>query len=303
LSCYFVRYIETKTRSEGIETASEAAEEATAELKPRPDLRGLRPNAAKSQTGPLPLRINWNQDPIWGDWDLYCSILAMVKYIETKTRSEGIETLLLEWLFFVSDHLIETKTRSEGIETKGRIETHTLCSLNWNQDPIWGDWDSSSKSWTIGSSSSDWNQDPIWGDWDLSASSTSFTFASNIIETKTRSEGIETFEHTFCHNQIDYYIETKTRSEGIETSTSSAIGVEFVYPYWNQDPIWGDWDSKTGSVLVWTIIYWNQDPIWGDWDLTCGRWDFGEPIYIETKTRSEGIETEVVRLNRFDIIY
>ena len=86
--------IETKTRSEGIETiAAFTASALLTVLKPRPDLRGLR----------LFSRIS-------------SEFLNIA--IETKTRSEGIETGLLAGFDNGENASIETKTRSEGIETQ-----------------------------------------------------------------------------------------------------------------------------------------------------------------------------------------
>ena len=88
--------IETKTRSEGIETRilppQMISQSSARRLKPRPDLRGLRQEEA-------------------------LILHALLFFIETKTRSEGIETSHCD-SFIINLFLhIETKTRSEGIET------------------------------------------------------------------------------------------------------------------------------------------------------------------------------------------
>ena len=61
-------------------------------------------------------KLNWNNDPIWGDWD----INDKFKFCHFR---------------------IETMTRFEGIETKGQKKRLSPLWDYWNNDPIWGDWD------------------------------------------------------------------------------------------------------------------------------------------------------------------
>ena len=65
---------------------------------------------------------------------------GVILIIETKTRSEGIETVVHPTTVR-SPRIIETKTRSEGIETGISISIPLTTIFDWNQDPIWGDWD------------------------------------------------------------------------------------------------------------------------------------------------------------------
>ena len=112
--------------------------------------------------------MNWNQDPIWGDWDPeFQSQFRLQRFlpIETKTRSEGIETSTNTPTLYCS--IIETKTRSEGIETVQVYFLLLFLFLILKPRP------------------------------DLRGLRQVFSIAgmiTRIIETKTRSEGIETTE-------------------------------------------------------------------------------------------------------------
>ena len=88
--------------------------------------------------------------------------------------------------------------------------------------------------------------------------------ARSAIETKTRSEGIETLD--LFSTQLLYLIETKTRSEGIETIlTRRVINIIRII------------ETKTRSEGIETTT------VFLHWPRSLTK--------IETKTRSEGIET------------
>ena len=134
--------------------------------------------------------LNWNNDPIWGDWDIITPFKrsTISNKIETMTRFEGIETIAPSNFF----------------------NSHWF--IYWNNDPIWGDWDFKNY-YIFFHLSLHWNNDPIWGDWDP-------------ILLKFYSS--------------QYSIETMTRFEGIETEFK--VFIPFYFVNWNNDPIWGDWD-------------------------------------------------------------
>ena len=87
-------------------------------MKPRPDLRGLRPPQAGIKGTHPSAWIETKTRSEGIETELFLLELINIIIIETKTRSEGIETNVVWFNCFLSSLAnIETKTRSEGIET------------------------------------------------------------------------------------------------------------------------------------------------------------------------------------------
>ena len=208
-------------------------------------------------------------------------------------------------------------TRFEGIETAQNCILDKYAIKNWNNDPIWGDWDPTpSIFWIL---LLNWNNDPIWGDWDM-AQFFNYLWTKCLLKQWPDLRGLR---HSWIKSSCNH-------TESCFNWNNDPIWGDWdlyldLKGFWDNETIkLKQWPDLRGlrlflrsSILLFISIYWNNDPIWGDWDYSrvtymkfknflLKQWPdlrglrlfmfFGisKLNSIETMTRFEGIETKSI---------